>query len=79
MPTRSSNPSRCVVDKGVPWTEKFKLPSNTDTSCRLESGMDDCVATVTAAVAAYRRCKQRIINNNQLAFVLGLLDEEDAI
>ena len=40
---------------------------------------DDCVAAVTVAVAAYRRCKQRIKNTNQLAFVLGLLDEEDAV
>ena len=41
--------------------------------------MDDCVAAVTVAVAAYRRRKQRIKYNNQLALVLGLLDEEDAI
>ena len=40
--------------------------------------MDDSLAAVTAA-AVYRRRKQRIKNNNQLALVLGLLDEEDAI
>ena len=40
---------------------------------------DDCVAVVTVAVAAYRRRKQRIKNTNQLALVLGLLDEEDAV
>ena len=41
--------------------------------------MDDCVAAVTVAVAAYRRRKLRIKNINQLALVLGLLDEEDVI
>ena len=41
--------------------------------------MGDCVAAVTVAVAAYRRRKQRIKNINQLALVLRLLDEEDAI
>ena len=41
--------------------------------------MDDYVSAVTVAVAAYRRRKQRIKNINQLALVLGLLDEEDAI
>ena len=40
--------------------------------------MDDCVAAVAAAVAAYRRRKQRIKNIDQLALVRGLLDEEDA-
>ena len=40
---------------------------------------DDCVAAVTVVAAAYRRRKQRIKNTNQLALVLGLLDEEDAI
>ena len=40
---------------------------------------DDCVVAVTVAVAAYRRRKQRIKNTNQLALVLGLLDEEDAV
>ena len=40
---------------------------------------DDCVTAVTVAVAAYRRRKQRIKNTNQLALVLGLLDEEDAV
>ena len=40
---------------------------------------DDCVAAVTAAVAAYRRRKQRIKNTNQLALVLGLIDKEDAV
>ena len=35
--------------------------------------MDDCVAAVTAAMAACRRCKQRIKNiNQQLALVLGV-------
>ena len=37
--------------------------------------MDDCVASVTAAVAAYLRRK----NFNQLALVLKLLGEEDAV
>ena len=41
--------------------------------------MDDCVASVTAAVAVYRRHNQKIKNTNHLALVLGLLDEEDAI
>ena len=41
--------------------------------------MDDYVAAVTVAVAAYRRRKQTIKNINQLTLVLGLLDEEDAI
>ena len=41
--------------------------------------LDDCVAAVTAAAAAYRRRKQRIKHTNQLALVLGLLDEEDAV
>ena len=37
--------------------------------------MDDCVAAMTIAVAAYRRLKQRINNINQVALVLGLLGE----
>ena len=41
--------------------------------------MDDCVAAMTIAVAAYRRRKRRIKNIDRLALVLGLLDEEDAI
>ena len=41
--------------------------------------MDGYVAAVTVAVAAYRRRKQRIENINQLALVLGLLDEECAV
>ena len=42
--------------------------------------MDDYIAAVTVAVAAYyRRCKQRIENINQLVLILRLLDEEDAI
>ena len=41
--------------------------------------MDDYLAAVTVAVAAYRHRKQRIKNSNQLALALGLLDEEDAI
>ena len=41
--------------------------------------MDDCVAPVAASVAAYRHRKLKIKNINQLALVLGLLDEEDAI
>ena len=41
--------------------------------------MDDCVAAMTVAVAAYRRRKQIIKNISQLALVLGLLDEEVAI
>ena len=39
--------------------------------------MDDCVAAVSAAVAAYRRRKQRIKYISQLTLVLGLLYEED--
>ena len=42
--------------------------------------MDDYIAAVTVAVAAYyRRCKQRIDDISQLVLILGLLDEEDAI
>ena len=41
--------------------------------------MDDFVAALTATVAAYRRLKQIIKSIYQLALVLGLLDEEDAI
>ena len=44
----------------------------TQTSCRLETGMGDYVAAVMATVAAYRRCKQRIKHINQLALVLGV-------
>ena len=50
----------------------------TQTSCRLETGMDDCVTAVAASVAAYQHRNMRIKNINQLALVLGLLDEEDA-
>ena len=46
------------------------LPSQT--SCRVQTGMDDCVAAVTAAVAAYRRCKQIMRYINELALVLGV-------
>ena len=41
--------------------------------------MDNCVAVVMAAVAAYRCRKQRTKNIDQLPLVLGLVDEEDAI
>ena len=41
--------------------------------------MDDYVAAVAASVAVHRHRKLRIKNINQLAPVLGLLDEEDAI
>ena len=51
----------------------------TQTSCRLETGMDDCAAAVAASVAAYRHRKLRIKNINQLALVLMLLNEEDTI
>ena len=51
-------------------TLKFKFSFRTQTSCRLETCMDDCVAAVMAAVAAYRRRKQRIKSINQLALVL---------
>ena len=49
------------------------------TSRRLETSMDDYVAAVTAAVAAYRRLNQRIKNINQLALIIGLLDVEDVV
>ena len=58
---------------------KVQICLQTQTSCRLEKIMDDHVAAVTVGVAAYRRRKQRIKNINQLALVLGLLGEEDAI
>ena len=58
---------------------KVQICLQTQTSCRLETDMDDCVAAVTAVVAAYRRRKQRIKNNSRLALVLRLLDEEDAL
>ena len=41
--------------------------------------MNNYVAAVTVAVAAYQRRNLRIKNINQLALVLGLLDEEDTI
>ena len=41
--------------------------------------MDDYVAAVTVAVAAYRRRRAENKNINQLTLVLGLLDEEDTI
>ena len=41
--------------------------------------MDDYVAAVTVAVAAYRRRKQGTKTINKLALVLGLLDEKDAV
>ena len=62
-------------------TQKFRicLQIQTTSSCRLETDMDDSVAAVTGAVAAYRRRKQRIKNINKLELILGLLDVEDAI
>ena len=39
--------------------------------------MDDCVAAVATAVAAYRRRKQRIKTIAQWTLVLVLLDEDD--
>ena len=39
--------------------------------------MGDCDAAVTVAMAACRRCKQRIKNINQVALVLELLHVED--
>ena len=41
--------------------------------------MDDCIAAVAVSVTEYPHRKLRIKNINQLAFVLGLLDEEYAI
>ena len=41
--------------------------------------MDNCVAAMAIAVAAHRRLKQRVKKIDQLALVLGLLDEENAI
>ena len=58
---------------------KVQICLQTQTLCRLETGMDDYVAAVTVTMAAYRRRKQRIKNINQLALLLELLDEEDAI
>ena len=58
---------------------KVQICLQTQTSCRLKTGMDNCVAAMTAAVAAYRRRKPRIKNNNQLAPVLGLIDKEDVM
>ena len=49
---------------------KVQICGQRQASCRLEIGMDDCVAAVTAAVAVYRRRKQRIVNINHLALVL---------
>ena len=62
-----------VITKGFPGRTdaKIQICLQTQTSCRLEIGMDDCVAAVTSAVAAYRRRKQRL-------FFLELLDVEDA-
>ena len=58
---------------------KVLICLQSQTSYRLETRMDDCVAAVTAAVAAYRRRKQRIKNISQLALVIELLNAEDAI
>ena len=41
--------------------------------------MDYCVAAVAVSIAECPHRKLRIKNINQLALVLGLLDEEDAI
>ena len=36
------------------WTDaKIQIRLQRQTSCRLETGMDDCVAAVTATVAVY--------------------------
>ena len=43
----------------------------------MEIDMDDCVSAVAAAVAAYRRRKQRIKTIAQWTLVLVLLDEDD--
>ena len=59
--------------------KSYNICLQTQTSCRLETAMDDCVAAVAASEAVYRHRKLRIKNTNQLALVLGLLDEEDAI
>ena len=53
---------------------KVHISPQTQTSCRLETSMEDYVTAVTVTVAAYRRRKHGIKNINQLAsLVLGLL------
>ena len=72
MPTRSSSPSLCVVGvTRIDGREGSYPPSNADLVVVGDRHVDDCVAAVTAVVAAYRRRKQRIENIDQLALVLG--------
>lgn len=44
---------------------------------RIQTGMNDRITAVVAAVEVYRCRKQRIKNNVQLALDLELIDEED--
>ena len=55
---------------------KIYICLQTQTSCEMETGVDNYVAAVATAVTVDRRCKQRIKNIDQLALILGLLDEE---
>ena len=73
-----------AVLRDVLWTKappartdaKVQICLQSQISRRLETGMDDCVAAVTAAVAAYRRLKNKIKNIGWYSF-WGLLDLED--
>ena len=60
-------------------TQTFKSVFKYRPPCRLETGIDDCVAAATATVASYGHSKQIIKNINQLALVLGLHKVEDAV
>ena len=72
---------REIVNKGDAKTSpgrtdvRVQMCPQKQTLCRLETSMDNCVAAVTAAIAAYRRHTQKIKNINHLALVLRLLDK----